>query len=42
MFVLQQVPVYLTPERAFELAIVSVHRREEPALNGDGDGGVDA
>ena len=33
MFVLQQVPVYLTPERASELAIVSAHRREEPALN---------
>lgn len=30
MFVLQQVPVYLTPERASELAIVSAHRREEP------------
>lgn len=39
VFVLQQVPIYLTPERASELAIVSAHRREEPALNGGGDGG---
>jgi len=39
MFVLQQVPVYLTPERASELAIVSAHRREELALNGGGGGG---
>lgn len=28
----QQVPVYLTPERASELAIVSAQRREEPGL----------
>lgn len=44
MFVLQQVPVYLTPERASELAIVSAHRREEPALNSGGgdDRGVGA
>jgi len=41
MFVLQQVPVYLTPERASKLAIVSAHRREEPALNGGGGGGGD-